>query len=61
MLTMNLLTFIEEIKKLCNEDLLERYVASQIEERENFLKAEWIQESLPFVEALRAEVLRRMK
>lgn len=58
---MNLETFIEEIKTISNEELLTRYVASRYESSQNFLKAEWRKKELPFVEAIEAEVLNRMK
>jgi hypothetical protein len=58
---MNLKAFKKEIETIDNEQLLTRYVASRYESSQNFLNAEWRKEALPFVEAIEAEVLKRME
>ena len=57
---MTLEIFKKEIESINNEKLLERYVASQIEESKNFLKAAWQKENRPFVDLIKNEVLKRM-
>jgi hypothetical protein len=57
---MSLNIFKKEIETLSNEELLNRFVASQIEESKNFLKSEWQKENRPFVDLIKSEVLKRM-
>lgn len=52
--------FREVVKNNSNEELLKTYVASQIEESKNFLKAEWQKENGPFIKIIKDEILKRM-
>ena len=58
--TMTIEFFREVIKNNSDEELLKTYVASQIEESKNFLKADWQKENGPFIKIIKDEILKRM-
>lgn len=52
--------FKQSLIRVGNKELLERYKDAKAEEKQNFLNTKWREETLPFVEAIQDEVLRRM-
>jgi hypothetical protein len=53
--------FKKMVEELDNKELLKRYTDGKAEEREKLFNTTWRKESLPYLEVIEAEVIKRME